>query len=80
MIFENLEITDVVLIKPDIHGDQRGYFMETFKQRDFYEAGIQFSILQQNQSGSGKGIFEGPPLSDKECARKINSSHSWRNF
>ena len=71
MIFENLEITDVVLIKPEIHSDQRGYFMETFKQKDFYKAGIQISILQQNQSGSKKGILRGLHYQIKNAQGKL---------
>lgn len=71
MIFEKLEITDVVLIKPDLFGDQRGYFMETFKQEDFFDAGIQLTILQQNQSGSNKGILRGLHYQIKNAQGKL---------
>jgi dTDP-4-dehydrorhamnose 3,5-epimerase len=71
MIFEKLEITDVVLIKPDLFGDQRGYFMETFKQKDFFDAGIQLTILQQNQSGSNKGILRGLHYQIKNAQGKL---------
>ena len=42
-----------------VHGDSRGYFMETFSQKDMYEAGLYFSFVQDNQSMSRKGVLRG---------------------
>ena len=59
MIFEKLPIQDIILIKPDLFSDQRGYFFEAFEERKFAQAGINLKILQQNQSGSKKGSLRG---------------------
>ena len=42
------------LIKPAVHGDSRGYFMETYNKRDLEEAGIDITFVQHNQSMSTK--------------------------
>ncbi len=52
-------IKGLCLIEATVHGDSRGYFMETFNQRDMYEAGLYFSFVQDNQSMSAKGVLRG---------------------
>jgi dTDP-4-dehydrorhamnose 3,5-epimerase len=52
-------IPDVILIEPIIFGDQRGFFMETYKRSVFSEAGIDYEFLQDNHSGSQKGTLRG---------------------
>lgn len=47
------------VIKTTIHGDNRGYFMETYSQRDMEEAGIHVVFVQDNQSMSKKGVLRG---------------------
>ena len=47
------------VITPAVHGDSRGYFMETYSQRDMEEAGIRFTFVQDNQSMSTKGVLRG---------------------
>lgn len=47
------------VITPDVHGDSRGYFMETYSQRDMEEAGIYLTFVQDNQSMSTKGVLRG---------------------
>ena len=42
-----------------VHGDSRGYFMETYSQRDMEEAGIDIAFVQDNQSMSTKGVLRG---------------------
>ncbi len=59
MKFNKTTIPDVVLIEPDVFGDHRGYFMETFHVEKFKQAGLPIHFLQQNQSGSAKGIIRG---------------------
>lgn len=49
----------LVVIEPTVHGDSRGYFMETYNQRDFKEAGIEAEFVQDNQSMSTKGVLRG---------------------
>jgi dTDP-4-dehydrorhamnose 3,5-epimerase len=59
MKFTKSKIPDVVLIEPTVFGDHRGYFMETFHIEKFKKAGLSTPFLQQNQSGSTKGILRG---------------------
>ena len=52
-------IEGLCLIESAVHGDSRGYFMETFSQKDMYEAGLYISFVQDNQSMSIKGVLRG---------------------
>lgn len=57
--FKKLAIADVILITPKIFGDDRGYFLETYKSSDFAANGITGTFLQDNYSKSSKGIIRG---------------------
>ena len=52
-------IEGLCVITPAVHGDTRGYFMETYSQRDMEEAGIDIVFVQDNQSCSTKGVLRG---------------------
>ena len=52
-------IEGLCVIQPAVHGDKRGYFMETYSQRDMEEAGIHINFVQDNQSMSTKGVLRG---------------------
>ena len=52
-------IEGLCVITPAVHGDNRGYFMETYSQRDMEEAGIHIVFVQDNQSMSTKGVLRG---------------------
>lgn len=52
-------IEGLCIIESTVHGDSRGYFMETFCQKDMYEAGLYISFVQDNQSLSSKGVLRG---------------------
>ena len=52
-------IEGLCVITPAVHGDARGYFMETYSQRDMEEAGIDIIFVQDNQSMSIKGVLCG---------------------
>ena len=52
-------IAGLCVITPTVHGDQRGYFMETDSQRDMAEAGLNILFVQDNQSMSTKGVLRG---------------------
>lgn len=52
-------IEGLCVITPAVHGDSRGYFMETYSQRDMEEAGINITFVQDNQSMSKKGVLRG---------------------
>ena len=52
-------IEGLCVIEPAVHGDARGYFMETYSQRDMEENGICIQFVQDNQSMSSKGVLRG---------------------
>ena len=52
-------IEGLCVITPAVHGDNRGYFMETYSQRDMEENGIDIVFVQDNQSMSTKGVLRG---------------------
>ena len=53
-------IPDVLVIEPEVFGDERGYFFESFNQRDFSErTGLQTTFVQDNHSRSEKNVLRG---------------------
>lgn len=52
-------IEGLYIIEPAVHGDSRGYFMETYNQQDMTEAGLDMVFVQDNQSMSTKGVLRG---------------------
>ena len=73
-------IEDVILIEPTIHGDDRGYFIETFRQDLLEEAiGCRVNFVQDNESRSTKGVLRGlhyqlPPFTQAKLVRVIEGS------
>jgi dTDP-4-dehydrorhamnose 3,5-epimerase len=59
MKFTPTRIPDVVLIEPQVFGDDRGFFMETYHKEKFAEAGITAEFVQDNHSKSKQGILRG---------------------
>jgi dTDP-4-dehydrorhamnose 3,5-epimerase len=57
--FSRLAIPDVILIKPRIFSDERGQFLETYKQSEFEGFGISGPFAQGNHSISGRGVLRG---------------------
>jgi dTDP-4-dehydrorhamnose 3,5-epimerase len=78
--FTSQSIEDVMLIEPTTHGDDRGYFMETFRQDLFEEfIGYEVTFVQDNESKSTKGVLRGlhyqlPPYSQAKLVRVIEGS------
>lgn len=75
MKFISQAIPEVVLLEPTVHGDGRGYFMETFR-RDLFEdaVGYQVDFVQDNESRSAKGVLRGlhyqmPPYAQAKLVR-----------
>ena len=70
-------IPEVVLIEPEVHGDHRGYFVETFRQDKFEKAiGHKVNFIQDNESKSSKGVLRGlhfqlPPFAQSKLVRVI---------
>jgi dTDP-4-dehydrorhamnose 3,5-epimerase len=50
---------ELIVIKPLVHADNRGYFLESFNSDDFRKAGISFTPVQDNESKSSKGVIRG---------------------
>ena len=57
--FIDTSINGVVIIEPKKYGDNRGYFMETYKKVDFDTAGLKYDFVQDNQSKSKQGVLRG---------------------
>ena len=53
------DIEGLFIIEPQVFGDKRGYFMETYNENDFREAGLDMKFVQDNQSSSTKGVLRG---------------------
>lgn len=59
LFVETCEIDGLKVITPQVLGDNRGYFMETYQKRDFEDIGIYVDFVQDNQSASKKGVLRG---------------------
>ena len=57
--FEKQKIEDVILVKPTVFGDNRGFFMETYKKSDFVKNGIDIDFIQDNHSKSSHRVLRG---------------------
>lgn len=57
--FHQTGIDGLIVVEPTVFGDDRGYFMETWRLRDFTEAGLPSEFVQDNQSKSKKGVLRG---------------------
>ena len=78
--FKRLEIQDVILVEPEVFGDERGFFMETYKDTDFAGFGIKEKFTQDNHSRSAaKGVLRGlhfqqRPVAQAKLVRVIKGS------
>lgn len=71
MMYEKLAIPEVVLLKPTVFGDERGFFMETFRHDDFIKHCGNYQFVQDNHSSSGKGILRGLHYQHKQPQGKL---------
>ena len=58
-IFKKLDISEVILVEPRSFEDNRGFFMETFKESDFVNNGVDSKFVQENFSHSNKDVLRG---------------------
>ena len=78
MTFTRTAIPDVVIIEPKVHGDSRGYFVETFRLDKLEEfLGYKINFCQDNESKSSKGVLRGlhyqlPPHAQTKLVRVIS--------
>ncbi|RMF47094.1 MAG: dTDP-4-dehydrorhamnose 3,5-epimerase [Anaerolineae bacterium] len=59
MNFIPTSLPEVIIVEPRVFGDERGFFMETYHQAKFHAAGITAEFVQDNHSGSQRGILRG---------------------
>ena len=64
-------IKGLCVITPTVHGDSRGYFSETYSYRDLLDAGIDITFVQDNQSGSRRGVLRGLHFQKKYPQTKL---------
>ena len=80
MNFIRTNIPDVIIIEPQVHGDERGYFVETFRQDKLEEfLGFKINFCQDNESKSSRGVLRGlhyqlHPAAQTKLVRVIQGS------
>jgi dTDP-4-dehydrorhamnose 3,5-epimerase len=79
MQIERNHIDGLLVIKPDVFEDQRGYFFESYNEEKFRQLGIDVNFLQDNESKSGKGVLRGlhfqvPPYQQGKLVRVISGA------
>ena len=65
------KIPDLYIIEPKVFGDERGYFMESYSKKDFAEAGLTMTFVQDNESKSHKGVLRGLHFQTKHTQGKL---------
>lgn len=68
---EKTFIPDLLVIEPKVFGDNRGYFLESFNERDFLASGININFIQDNESFSSKGVLRGLHFQNKHSQAKL---------
>ncbi len=73
------EIPDVLIIKPDVYEDERGYFFESYNKEKFKASGIEQDFVQDNESKSQKGVLRGlhfqkPPYAQGKLVRVMKGA------
>lgn len=80
MEFERCNIPDVVICKPKVFGDHRGYFFESFRADEFHEfIGKKIDFCQDNESKSTRGVIRGlhfqkPPFTQSKLVRVVSGA------
>ncbi len=70
-IFTETRIKDLMIIDVKTYDDARGYFMETFNERAFLDAGLEYRFVQDNQSSSRRGVLRGMHFQKKYPQAKL---------
>ncbi|AFA47040.1 dTDP-4-dehydrorhamnose 3,5-epimerase [Acetobacterium woodii] len=65
------KIDGLVIIEPSVFGDHRGYFMETYNEEEFHQAGLTMRFVQDNESKSSKGVLRGLHFQTKFSQGKL---------
>lgn len=64
-------INDLCIIEPTVFNDNRGFFMETYNDKEFKEIGINYNFIQDNQSKSAKGVLRGLHFQKEHSQAKL---------
>ncbi len=70
-VFVKTKIPDLYIIEPKIFGDHRGYFLESYNKKSFYEAGLTMVFVQDNESRSSRGVLRGLHFQTKYTQGKL---------
>ncbi|MCJ7566931.1 MAG: dTDP-4-dehydrorhamnose 3,5-epimerase [Anaerolineales bacterium] len=73
MEIKHLEIPDILLIKPDVYPDTRGFFLETYQRERYSQAGLELEFVQDNHSGSKQETLRGLHYQIKQVQGKLVS-------
>lgn len=79
MKIEKTAIEGVLIIRPDVFADQRGYFMESYSEKKWKEAGLEYTFVQDNESCSSRNVLRGlhfqkPPFAQDKIVRVIQGA------
>jgi len=79
MIIEQTAIPDVLIIKPQVFSDERGYFFESYHRERFSKAGVPVDFVQDNESKSQKNVLRGlhlqrPPFAQGKLIRVVQGA------
>jgi dTDP-4-dehydrorhamnose 3,5-epimerase len=79
MPFLTTEFPDLLIFEPVVHGDNRGYFFESYNEETFLQAGVSFRWVQDNQSSSLYGVVRGlhfqlPPNAQTKLVRVLSGT------
>ncbi|MBU3108939.1 dTDP-4-dehydrorhamnose 3,5-epimerase [Clostridium gasigenes] len=69
--FIETKIKDLYIIEPKVFGDERGYFIESYNKKAFYEEGLTMEFVQDNESKSKKGVLRGMHFQTKNTQGKL---------
>jgi len=69
--FKKTDLEDVYVIEPEVFGDQRGFFMETYNKEEFKKHGVNVDFVQDNHSKSKKGVLRGLHFQEKYPQGKL---------
>lgn len=64
-------IDDVLIFEPKVFGDERGFFMETFRESEFKDLGLDVNFVQDNHSSSSKGVLRGLHYQSQQSQGKL---------
>jgi dTDP-4-dehydrorhamnose 3,5-epimerase len=74
------KLDGVVLLEPEVHGDERGFLLESYRAEDWHDAGVEAEFVQDNNSRSARGILRGLHFQTSPGQAKLVRASSGRIF